>query len=109
MASGAAPVVISAAPLSSTFNVLKPFMPDILAGFEIGTGADLAMKLCYGRTYGEWGQYYLSPYLKKYMSPETANIVGDLAGESFNPGGWFGNYKKSSKCCKYYIQPVDKL
>lgn len=93
MAFGSAPVVISAAPLSSALNVLRPFAPDILAGTEIGTGADLAMKLGSDRTYGEWGQYYLSPYLKKYMSPETANIVGDLAGESFNPGGWFGNYK----------------
>lgn len=93
MAFGATPVVISTAPLSSALNVLRPFAPDILAGTEIGTGADLAMKLGSGRTYGEWGQHYLSPYLKKYMSPETANIVGDLAGESLNPGGWFGNYK----------------
>lgn len=93
MASGSAPVVISAAQLSSALNVLRPFAHNILAGTEIGTGADLAMKLGSGRTYGEWGQHYLSPYLKKYMSPETANIVGDLAGESLNPGGWFGSYK----------------
>lgn len=106
MASGAAPVVISAAPLSSTFNVLKPFMPDILAGAEIGTGADLAMKLGSGRTYGEWGQYYLSPYLKKYMSPETANIVSDLAGESFNPGGWFGNYKNLANAANTIYRPL---
>lgn len=101
MAFGSAPVTISAAPLSSALNVLRPFAPDILAGTEIGTGADLAMKLGSGRTYGEWGQYYLSPYLKKYMSPETANIVGDLAGESFNPGGWFGNYKNLANVGKY--------
>lgn len=93
MAYGAAPIAISAAPLSSTLNLFKPFIPDILSGIQIGTGADLAMRLGSGRTYGEWGQYYLSPYLKKYMSPETANIVSDLAGESLNPGGWFGSYK----------------
>ena len=106
MAFGSAPVVTSAAPLSSALNVLRPFASDILAGTEIGTGADLAMKLGSGRTYGEWGQYYLSPYLKKYMSPETANIVGDLAGESFNPGGWFGNYKNLANAANTIYSPL---
>ena len=106
MAFGSAPVAISAAPLSFASNVLRQFAPDILAGTEIGTGADLAMKLGSGRTYGEWGQYYLSPYLKKYMSPETANIVGDLAGESFNPGGWFGNYKNLANAANTIYSPL---
>lgn len=106
MSAGSAPIAISAAPLSSTLNVFKPFIPDILAGAQIGTGADLAMKLGSGRTYGEWGQYYLSPYLKKYISPETANIVGDLAGESLNPGGWFGNYKNLANAANTIYSPL---
>ena len=81
-------------------------MPDILAGAEIGTGADLAMRLGSGRTYGEWGQYYLSPYLKKYMSPETANTVSDLAGESLNPGGWFGSYKNLANAANTIYRPL---
>ena len=106
MASGVAPIAISAAPLSYTFNSFKPFIPDILSGFQIGTGADLAMKLGSGRTYGEWGQYYLSPYLKKYMSPETANTVSDLAGESLNPGGWFGSYKNLANAANTIYRPL---
>lgn len=106
MSAGSAPIAISAAPLYSTWNVFKPFIPDILAGAQIGTGADLAMKLGSGRTYGEWGQYYLSPYLKKYISPETANIVGDLAGESLNPGGWFGNYKNLANAANTIYRPL---
>ena len=106
MAYGAAPIAISAAPLSSTLNLFKPFIPDILSGIQIGTGADLAMRLGSGRTYGEWGQYYLSPYLKKYMSPETANIVSDLVGESFNPGGWFGSYKNLANAANTIYSPL---
>lgn len=106
MAFGSTPVAISAAQLPFALNVLRQFAPDILAGTEIGTGADLAMKLGSGRTYGEWGQYYLSPYLKKYMSPETANIVGDLTGESFNPGGWFGNYKNLANAANTIYNPL---
>lgn len=106
MAAGSAPIAISAAPLSSTLNLFKPFIPDILSGIQIGTGADLAMRLGSGRTYGEWGQYYLSPYLKKYMSPKTANIVSDLAGESFNPGGWFGSYKNLVNSANVIYNPL---
>ena len=106
MAYGAAPIAISAAPLSSTLNLFKPFIPDILSGIQIGTGADLAMRLGSGRTYGEWGQYYLSPYLKKYMSPETANTVSDLAGESLNPGGWFGSYKNLANAANTIYRPL---
>ena len=106
MASGVAPIAISAAPLSSTLNLFKPFIPDILSGIQIGTGADLAMRLGSGRTYGEWGQYYLSPYLKKYMSPETANTVSDLAGELLNPGGWFGNYKNLANAANTIYSPL---
>ena len=40
------------------------------------------------------------------MSPETANIVGDLAGESFNPGGWFGNYKNLANAANTIYSPL---
>lgn len=70
----------------------NPYVQQMMYGMADGMAADTATKIGSGKTFGEWGQQYLSPYLSKYMSRPYADFLSDMVGEAVNPGYYTGGY-----------------